>query len=256
MSGVTVSLSQPRREGAGSSYRAETDDRGTAVILNITKGTYQVGLSRAGYANRGLGYYQNRGRTLEVYNATLATAGILNGKVQDPDGKPIAGAAVALSDMVAQDGTPYELATGRVVTDAAGLFAVESLPTGRVGRCRANKDGYAMVVMSQEGSSDKVAITLQFGAVVRGRIKSVEAESAGQEVYAQLAPEGGSRPGTYGGSIRCGADGAFEFKNVPAVRYALTGGVSPGPATDNERGPRRIVEVRPTKPGEVIEVDL
>jgi len=256
VAGVAVSLSQPRGNGAGSTYHAETDDRGTAVILNIAKGTYYIGLSCAGYATRGLGYYQNRGRTLEAYDATLATAGVLNGKVQDPNGKPIASAAVTLGDMVAEDETSYELATGRAVTDAAGLFAVESLPAKVVGSLRVNKDGYAMAIMSQEVLAAKVAITLQFGATVRGRIKSVTAESAEQGIYAELTPEGGNRPGTYGGSTRCGDEGAFEFKNVPAGRYVLTGGVSPGGATGSERGPRKTLDVKPTKPGEVIEVDL
>jgi hypothetical protein len=256
MSGVTVSLSRRSREGAANTYRAETDDRGTAVIRDIVKGGYQVELSHAGYASRGLGYYRNLGRTLEVYSATLATARSLHGTVRDPDGRPVAGATVALSDLVAEDRTRYDTAGERVTTDAAGRFSVDGLPAAGEVSARAYKDGYALVVADREVSPDELQIILPFGAVLRGRIKYAVTTSVGQEVHAQLTPEGGNRRGTYGGSMTCGPDGAFEFKNVPAGRYVLTAALSPGSAADTERAPRTTIEVKPTKPGEVIEQNL
>jgi hypothetical protein len=179
---------------------------------------------------------------------------MLNGKVQDADGKPIAGATVTLGDMVGQDGTPYEVPENRTTTDAAGLFSMEGLPAGWTGRMRAHKDGYPMASARQEATSEEVKITLRFGALVRGRVTSVRPVSAGQQVLAELTPEGGSRIGTYGGSTTCKADGAFEFRNVPAGRYVLSALLNPGRADD--RGPRKTIEVRPTQPGEVIEVEL
>ncbi len=228
----------------------------------MPKGTYAVTLRHKGYASRGLRRYRNRGRTLEIYHATLAKAGSISGTVKGIDGKPLAGLKIEAKDTVGIDGRGY--ATYRYptevtdVTDKNGRFEIGGLPkAGYVHRLHVSKEGYHQISGGEcEVPAGDIQITMDYAGVIRGRVKGLERRSPGQEIHVNLQPEGGRQIGKYGGITTCKADGTFKFRNVPSGRYVIRPTGSPAREEENRNQPRKTIDFKPAKPGEILEIDL
>jgi len=247
---ATVSLTRLDPAGGPRDYSATTDKSGTAVIRDIAACGYKVSISYPAYATRTLtdGYY-NAGHTLEAQTVALAKAASLNGTVLDPEGHPLSGATVETRSVQSTDFTGYAHEAGSAVTDKKGWFEIGGLPHGQVGDLIAHKEGYTAAEGKFPVPGDSVKLTVDYAAVIRGRVKGVDPKAEPGQVGVRMEVPGGPRIGSYGGGMNVGADGKFEFTGVPKGTYVFSvygmQGVEP-----------KTVEVKPTKPGQVYEVEL
>ena len=61
------------------------------------------------------------------------------------------------------------------------------------------------------------------------------------ELIAELEPAGGSRIGSWGGSMTCKSNGTFEVKGVPPGEYVVT--VKPNPMKEGDATDTKTVKV-------------
>lgn len=129
----------------------------------------------------------------------LAPSRSARGKVQDPDGKPIAGAEAAVRPAL-RPGSP-DTDTGdteapAVQSDARGVFSIPELPAAEV-ELTVRRKGYAAAVLpalripAGSGPADLGVVTLRPGATLAGRVIDQRGRAvAGGEVFLLEEPAG------------------------------------------------------------------
>ncbi len=162
----------------------------------------------------------------------LKTSVRLSGRVESPDGRPVAGATVTANYM----GTAQQRQWGFVAglggnpsaqTDDEGLFALRGLQPGKY-RLNANAPGYtpAKWIEHETGAGD-VILKLGMGERISGVVKDESGSPLGGiPVQAKQAGQGNNRnPWGWGGGgprVFTAGDGTFEFLDLAEGAYDLT----------------------------------
>src|SRR5262245_50079901 len=101
--------------------------------------------------------------------AAAQTAGALQGTVVDVQGRPVAGATVAVT------GVSLPAAGRGAITDASGAFRIAALPPGRNYRVAVSFPGLASIVQSDividPGGATTVTLALPPASAVRERVE-------------------------------------------------------------------------------------
>jgi hypothetical protein len=253
---VRLERIEPQKTG-GYQYltvaEATSDDEGHWVIKKAPSGWVRAVIAAEGYVPRVAGYarYDDQPHWQE-FNTSLARAAVVAGRVTDSDGKPLADVKVHLMDVVANPGGHYGSTDDySVLTDADGRFRMSQVPAGKasvwihkVGYCRPGlglaittpKEDIALTMMK----STQVIVTIDFAGKKR---------PGGYMVH--IAPEGGEKVGSYGGSGNINDKNQLTFENVPPGKYVVKG--RPNPGSDKEETEPATVEL---KGGESVHVKL
>ncbi|HEX5715403.1 MAG TPA: carboxypeptidase-like regulatory domain-containing protein [Thermoanaerobaculia bacterium] len=201
--------------------RAATDSQGRFELRRLRPAQgYEVRAFRTGsfpVAERA-----TAGRDLVL---VLAPARSARGKVQDPAGKPIAGAEAVVrpalrpgsSDNGADDGTGTQ-------SDAQGIFSLPELPAAEV-ELTVRRKGYAPAVLpalripAGTGPADLGVVTLHPGAILTGRVVDHRGEAvSGGEIFLLDQP---ANPNEMERTLKdrrpaatVAADGSFSIENL------------------------------------------
>lgn len=209
--------------------RTVTDPQGRFELRRVRpEQTYEIRASRAGAfpvaqpATVGEAAAQPRELTL-----VLAPARAARGKVQDPAGRPIAGAE-AVARPALRPGSPDEAADDTaapvVQSDARGVFSLPELPAAEVELTVRHK-GYAPAVLpalripAGTGPADLGVVTLRPGATLAGRVIGSRGRAVpGGEIFLLDQPAGpnemdrvlkGRKP-----AATSDADGRFSLEDL------------------------------------------
>ncbi|HLW64138.1 MAG TPA: carboxypeptidase-like regulatory domain-containing protein [Gemmataceae bacterium] len=253
---VRLERVEPQKTG-GYQYpavaEATSDDEGHWAIKKAPSGWVRAVVVADGYVPRVAGYarYDDQPHWQE-FTTGLARAATVAGRITDSDGKPLADADVHLMDVVTSPGGRYETTNDyRVKTDAEGRFRMVQVPAGKAnvwvhkpGYCRPGlglpittpKEDIALTMMK----STQVIVTIDFTGMKR---------PAGYMV--SIAPVGGEKIGSYGGSGNINDKNQMTFDNVPPGKYVLKG--RPNPGADKEETDAATVDL---KGGETVHVKL
>jgi len=187
--------------------RAVTDPQGRFELPHVRpEQSYEIRASRAGAfpaaqsATVGDPAMQPRDLTL-----VLAPARTARGKVQDPAGRPIAGAEAvarpALRPGSADDGPAEAMASPAVQSDAQGVFSLPELPAAEV-ELSVRRKGYAPAVFpalripsgtgpAGTGPADLGVVMLRPGTTLAGRVIDHRGQAVpGGEVFLLDQPAG------------------------------------------------------------------
>lgn len=167
-----------------------------------------------------------RGERLDLGEVALKDGGALAGRVVDPDGAGIAGAAVALRP----EGRPGfgGFDSPRALTDARGEFRMEGLAPG-IYALDASASGFAPAEQARatiEAGVDpaEAVLRLREGRVVRGQVVDRDRRPvAGAEIFVRSNARGGPLVIEFGGApggaqeadAVSGADGRFTLRGLP-----------------------------------------
>lgn len=230
--------------------RAEGDEDGRVLMRNIPSGAFRVFIEAAGYAPRPCLWLNDNEPTYHGLDVELSKAVAISGVVVGDDGKPVNGVKVVADPIMGIDGRGYGRYGGEnpvAETDENGEFEIYPVPKGYAGlRCRSEVY-FAGPVPLMAVPAENVQIKVSATGVVRGRVTVGEDQRRPEEIHVSINPPG-DPAGKWGGSMRCDADGRFEFQRVPPGEYLLH---APGaiPGMHNEGGVSVTV-----KPGCAIEV--
>lgn len=156
----------------------------------------------------------------------LERAGTLRGKVVDPRGRPLAGAAVVAVPEGALGNrafSPSDPVADRVVSDAQGRFELRRLRSEEVYEVRASRAG-AFPAAQRATVSREVVLVLAPARSARGRVQDPEGRPiAGAEAFARPALRPGASDGDESGTpVQSDAQGVFSFLELPAAEVELT----------------------------------
>jgi hypothetical protein len=243
----------------GDSPTATTDDRGTYQVTNLPAGRYTVRASKTGFVMMTYGQRTplNAGGTpieltdgaaLSGIDMTLPPGGVIEGRVFDEFGDPVAGAAVQVARRHYTNGERRLVADGSVTsrTDDLGHFRLYGLaagphyvsatvnppsatarPTLLVGTTGSAAPTYypgtlsvtealpITVTAGQEVGGIAFQISSAQLATIAGTVRSASGRAIGQGSIA-LAVNGSMRSN----SLR--PDGTFSFTNIAPGRYTVT----------------------------------
>ena len=233
-----------------------TDETGQAEITNIPNGPHQVYMKAQGYAVRVLSYEQFNERTYKTFSTELSKVATIRGLAVDGDGNPLAGVKVRADTLMGIDGRGYLLAAApEAVTDAAGKFELDGLPTGYC-QLWAQADGfsYGDVTSIYDVPATEVTLRLKRAGVIMVRVTDKQGKALSRyennELLVSVEPKEGSKVGSWGGGATVKDDGSAEMKDVPPGEYRITS--RPNPANSNkEYTKEQIVTVKPGTTTEV-----
>ncbi|MGB2822066.1 MAG: carboxypeptidase-like regulatory domain-containing protein, partial [Phycisphaerae bacterium] len=230
---ITVEQARGNREYE-TVATGQSDAQGRFKIVKVPAGTYRVSVSAEGYASLVVAYKRLvAGGYLPFDDVELAPQATVSGSVMDDAGKPIAGADVRLVDTMGMNGQGYHLVEpARVTTDAEGRFHFAGVPTG-FGRVVCFAKGHHSPIQELRPVPGKdLTIRMSDTGTIKGKV--IGGRPKGGNIHVSVAPEGGDRIGTWGGSMRVKPDGTFQFDNVPPGTYVISRrpqipGIAPDP---------------------------
>jgi hypothetical protein len=229
------------------------DADGRFELKKIPAGSYQAMLRCVGYAPRVLGYVNGDKGTFKSYTVRMSPAVEQTGKVVDGKGKPLPGVKVRLDSTIAMDGRGYPTfrtnENQESTTDAEGRFTLVNLPRGEAFLTVWAANLYQLDMMRPHAiPAASITLTMTGTGTIRGKLLGPNGKAKAGDV--SVWPEGGSRVGTWGGSMNVPDTGEFAFENVPPGKYLI----SADPAAQFRKNPKgTAIEV---KPGEAVEVEL
>lgn len=235
---VRLEKVEPQKQGGyeySLMHEAESDAKGRWVIKNAPTGWMRIVAVAKGYVSRVVGYEQFEDEPRWAsYDCGLLCPAPVAGQVTDDSGKPLADVEVRFGNVLAQGFGRYESLEGdRVTTDADGRFRAEHLPKGTA-TIWVHKPGYvrpglgpniampAQDVKLEMVKSASLVVTVDFSAATR---------PDGYMVH--IAPEGGEKVGSWGGSGNIDAKDQIKFEHIPPGKYVLRGQPNPGSANQS-----------------------
>jgi hypothetical protein len=253
---IKIEKVEPQKKG-GYNYpvvtETKTDQNGRWVIKKAPTGWVRIVGSADGFAPRVVSYqrYDEQPRW-QQFDAGLARGGAVSGRVVDDEGKPLADADVRLGNVTPQGGGRYQSPNDyEAKTDADGRFRIEPVPVGNVA-IWVHKSGYVRPGLGQSVKTPSEDVELRMGKSASVR---VVIDFTGKErptgYMVRIAPEGGEKIGSYGGSGDINAEGVMSFKDMPPGKYIIRG--RPNPGSDPEETEPLTVDL---KGGEVREVTI
>jgi protocatechuate 3,4-dioxygenase beta subunit len=200
---------------------AVTRDSGVFEVLNPPTGTLSMAIYRQGFAPLLIRRLEiaERDLRIDLGMLTLRKSAVLEGRVTDPQGKPVAGAKVFATTLavVVMDrfNAPIKENPGNVVTDAEGRFRFRELHPGETFTLYVQRAGYIDEALGAIRATDgkPLEIVLQPEATISGSV----IDEAGEPVpnaTIQWLPEApkGSQDGR--GTTGTGQDGSFSLTKL------------------------------------------
>jgi hypothetical protein len=228
--------------------RTKTDAHGFAEISAVPARRYSVVVRADKFAARVQGEYVNKANTVHEFALELLTQNSLKGTVTDSAGHPLAGLSVSAGSPLGVDGASYACADAAPAkTDDQGRFEIRSLPW----------QGFAYVECrspARHQTSDSrglLKIPTDDIKIVMTGTGTVHGKAPAGNILVHIQPPGGNRVGTWGGSLKAGADGSFEFKDVPPGEYLVS--ADPMFPIEGKAADAKAVTV---KAGETVEVEI
>ena len=226
-----VAIERRTNRGAYEETAAgETDADGRFVVADVPAGVYRTVVSAPGYAARLLGYGELRDRQVEKKAVYLSRAAKLTGTITGQDGKPIKGVKVRADSTMGIDGRGYSPpASLTATTDDKGVFTFDALPTGFTQLAAHAEELYRdgdpfklfEVAPGPGMPSEPIALRMVATGVIKGRVVNLPANKGDGQSY-HVAPVGGEKVGSWGGSGNLKPDGTFELKGVPPGEYVVS----------------------------------
>jgi len=200
------------------------DAQGHWALKALPAGLYRVVIASEGYVPRIAGYTRsNASPRWQSYDCGLARSATVTGRVTDEVGAPLSDVAVRLTNVTsAGDGTYDSIAPYATQSDPDGRFRFEQVPAGSA-TVWAHKPGYCYVGPSLSIDSPTADLTVRMKEAVRLRVTvDFTAAQRPQAYVVKLVPEGGEKPGSWGG------ENVLDDKNqcvlsLPPGRYVLEG---------------------------------
>lgn len=244
---VRLERVEPQKKG-GYQYPlvAETkaDARGHWVLKHVPAAWVRVVVSADGFASRVVGYAQFDGQPRwQSYEAGLAPAATVSGRVVDEDGKPLAGVDVRLDNLQAATGGRYDTPNEATIkTGDDGRFVAVGVPAGKAS-IWIHKTGYVRPGLGLPITipASDLELTMKESAVA---IVTVDftGKTRPEGYMVSMKPEGGEVIGSYGGSGNINDKNQMTFANVPPGRYTFLG--RPNPGSDAEETEPVTVELK------------
>lgn len=218
----------PQKHAEMMKYRtvskAVGDADGRFEMKELPAGDYRAVLRCVGYAPRRLGYVNFDKQTLKTFTTKLSPATTLTGTAVDNAGKPVAGIQVRADNPMGIDGRGYPLPDAvSTTTDAAGKFTLAGLPQGHA-QLFASATGYLaadILKLYDLPAKEPLEIRVNATGSVKGRVL-LPPGGARNQVDVHIAPEGGEKVGSWGGSMQAHDDGTFAFDGVPPGKYYVS----------------------------------
>lgn len=235
-------------------HTIQADEAGHWVIRNTPAGWYQLVALADGYAARLLGYGRFEEQPVwHEYNAGLAPAATVSGRVIDDVGQPLPAVEVRLDNVAVGDVAYNPAGSVTAVTDDEGRFEITGVPEGK-GSVWLTRPGYVRPGLGADTvvPASGLTLTMQRAASMQVTVDFGDnPRAAGVEYLVNVSPEGGDEVGTWGGSGQIDDDHSITFVQVPAGRYVLTG--RPNPSSANQQTDPVTVDL---DPGEAAQVTL
>jgi hypothetical protein len=205
---------------AASDGDATTDADGRFELAGVATGKQTLHVTQPDYTDAS--------QTVEIagddttVEVRMTQGGVLAGSVVSDAGGPVPGATVALAESGGGGGFGFGPGPGaqQAMSDGAGQFRFDHLGAGRYtvsATLGSTTSAPAEVVLQAGQSQQGVTLQLQTGVTIQGTVSGLPATMVnGMTVTAAGAD-------SYTGSMRVGADGGFEFDNVPVGVVTLRG---------------------------------
>lgn len=229
VAGAEVELTPAARAHENPSWwdddrpRLLTADDGRFEVPDLVSGRYRLTVAARGFAPLevdGLEIGETASTDLGIF--TLTPGAVLEGRVEDPAGRPVAGAE-AWIDL----GRVSRLLTRRETvvraTDRAGRFVFEDLPPGEEIGLTVRKRGFVPTdrITVAVPAAEPVTVVLAPAGRVTGTVLGPDREPvAGAEV--EIGPDDPDERARRGSRDRTDAEGRFALEDVPAGTVALT----------------------------------
>jgi hypothetical protein len=234
---VSLERVEPQKKG-GYQYPtvAETvaDAKGHWVFKKAPEGWLRVVIEAQGYVPRVAGYARFDDQPKwQQFDSGLARPGPVSGRIVDDAGQPLADVDVRIGDVVADPGVRYESPLEySVKTGKDGRFRAEQVPIGKAS-VWIHKSGYCRPGLGPNITTPKndVELTMTKSSRVEVTVDFTGTERAGGYIV-RIAPDGGEKVGSWGGSGNIDAKNQITYENVPPGRYILSG--RPNPGSDNQ----------------------
>lgn len=237
---------EPQHNG-GYQYPAvaktTADDQGHWILKNVPGGSFRIVADANGYVPRVVGYGRSDEQpSWKSYSSGLAKPASVAGRVTDNEGKPLADVLVRLQDVVVSEGGVYDGPDEyKYKTDADGRFHADQVPVGKANVC-VYKSGYSRPGFGLPITMPANDVELKMTKSAQLRV-TVDFKNANrpQGYMVEIEPEGGSKPGTWGGSGNINEKNQIAFHDVPPGKYVLEG--HPNPSSANQRTKPITVEL-------------
>ncbi len=207
-----------------------SDDRATAVaadgaflVENCAPGTYLLMAEAEGCSMAVSPYLElAEGEQREGVELVLESTLPLAGRVEDGDGRPVAGAHVS-ANAVEDRGAPAGVVA---VTDGTGRFAASGFRPGPQAIV-VEAEGFTKGEVEAPAGDEQVVVRVERVFALAGRVieKGAGGPLAGVPVRASPEPRGDGRPPPRGNwETATRPDGTFRIEGVPAGTWSVTAG--------------------------------
>jgi protocatechuate 3,4-dioxygenase beta subunit len=208
---------QALTEAADSALTTDADGRFEAE--GLAPGTHTVHVTHPDYSDATQSFeVQAEGASVEI---RMTQGGVLAGMVASDTGAPVPGATVRLGEAGTGGGGFGPMGSSQpTLTDGNGRFGFNHLSAGRytLSASSGSHTSSPLEVVLQAGQSqESIALRLQIGFTIQGTVSGLAPELMSGTTVAALGPD------QYSQSTRVGADGRYEFDNVPAGAVTLRG---------------------------------
>lgn len=230
----------------------KTDDAGHFELKSLPEGTFQVVASASGVASRVVGYEAFGKNTFRKYTVKLSPAASISGRVEDTDGKPVAGTHVRADSIMSDDGRGYEVPDRpEATTDAEGKFTIDGLPHGHC-HLFAYDDHHFLLDAMKVRDVPSTDVSLKVTATGSIKVKVVRLDGTpANDAQVSVEREGGAKIGNWGGSANLKPDGTYQFDQVPPAKYVVS--INPGLLIQNKDPDAKTIEVTA---GNTVEVEF
>ncbi|MCP3136344.1 carboxypeptidase-like regulatory domain-containing protein [Pyxidicoccus xibeiensis] len=224
---------------------ALSDAEGRYRLSPLGEGAQRVVLAPGGRWRPGLSALEREvtttaGQTAGGVDLALPRApGRMSGTVEDPEGRPLVGAAVVVlpSTEAARGPSPFE--TYQALSGAGGRFSLEAPPVARCTAWATHPRYVGTAGTELDCAAEKVVLKLGKGVAVTGEVRSPEGVLV-PEYTLTVMSLGNTRPGAEGAgrvapvaarSLRVrAAEGTFELGPFTPGRYVLRASTADGRA--------------------------
>ncbi len=218
----------------------ETDENGHWAIKNFGEKWCRIIVECDGYASRIAGHVRyDRQPGWEYMGTVLSPQGSIKGRVVDEAGQPLAEVSVAMRDLVSVDGGRYEVIEEVFQkTDSNGSFHFKNIPHGKA-RLTGHRTDYFFPGLGQAVTIPGEAAELRMSKAAAIIVRVEFSRDRGKKEYiASLAPEGGEKVGSWGGSAKVDDQNTVKFNGIPPGKYVLK--VHPNPSSEADRKEQTI----------------
>jgi hypothetical protein len=134
-------LLEPQGDSEGTMAVANTGAKGNFFMVELDPGEYRIKAVRNGYLDtdygarrgdsKGITVILEAGQELKDLQVKLLPYAVIAGTIRDPEGEPVAGAAVAVRRLIYRDGQRAFDYGENIVTDDLGQYRAANLTPGK-----------------------------------------------------------------------------------------------------------------------------